>query len=51
MDPDLARIIGRNARKHVESQFSHQVHFERLMQIYAEAIEQAGSVRLRALAP
>jgi glycosyltransferase involved in cell wall biosynthesis len=40
-DPDLARSLGRGARAHVESQYTHQAHFDRLMRVYAEAI--AGS--------
>ena len=36
-DADLARRLGRGARRHVESQFSEQAHFDRIMRIYAEA--------------
>jgi glycosyltransferase involved in cell wall biosynthesis len=41
-DPDLARRLGRGARSHVESQFSHGVHFDRLMRIYDEAVARVG---------
>ena len=41
-DPGLARRLGRNARRRVESEFSHQAHFDRLARVYAQAIAQAG---------
>ena len=37
-DHDLARRLGRNARRHVELEFSHQAHFDRLMRVNAEVI-------------
>jgi glycosyltransferase involved in cell wall biosynthesis len=37
-DPELARRLGRNARRHVETEFSHQAHFDRLMRVYEETI-------------
>jgi glycosyltransferase involved in cell wall biosynthesis len=39
-DPELARRLGANARRVVETQFSRQAHFDRLVPIYAEAIAQ-----------
>ena len=41
-DPDLARRLGHNARRLVESQFSRQAHFDRLAPVYAEAIARRG---------
>jgi len=38
-DRDLARRLGRGAREHVVANFSRQAHFDRLMAIYARAIE------------
>jgi glycosyltransferase involved in cell wall biosynthesis len=46
-DAALARRLGANARKVVESEFSHQAHFDRLMRVYAEAIGEAGAARGR----
>lgn len=48
--PALARRLGANARKRAQSQFSRQAHFDRLLPIYADAIAEAASGRLRALA-
>lgn len=44
-DPDLARRLGRNARKLVESEFGRQAHFDRLVPVYAEAIARRGTPR------
>lgn len=41
-DPDLARRLGHNARRLVESRFSRQAHFDRLAPVYAEAIARRG---------
>jgi len=41
-DADLARRLGRNARRRVESEFGHQAHFDKLVRVYAEAMAQAG---------
>jgi glycosyltransferase involved in cell wall biosynthesis len=40
-DRGLARRIGQRARRHVESQFSHQAHFDRLLGVYGGAIARA----------
>lgn len=40
-DPELARRLGRGARRQVETRFSHQAHFDRLMGVYEQAIAQA----------
>lgn len=59
-DPDLARRLGQGARRRVETQFSHQAHFDRLVRFYEEAIAQASgaaprngrdAVRSRSVAP
>ena len=39
--PELARRLGRNARRYVETQFSGQAHFDRLFSVYEEAIAHA----------
>lgn len=43
-DPELARRLGRGARDHALQLFSHQSHFDRLMRIYQDVLdEQAGT--------
>ena len=39
-DPELARRLGRGARRLVETEYSHQAHFDRLMGIYSEVMAQ-----------
>jgi glycosyltransferase involved in cell wall biosynthesis len=36
-DATLARILGRGARRHVETQYGQPVHFDRMMRIYRDA--------------
>ena len=45
-DRDLARRLGGNARRHVETEFSPRAHFDTLARVYAEAIEQAHATTL-----
>ena len=44
-DRELARRLGRNARMRVQTDFSHQAHFDRLVRIYSEVIAQADANR------
>ena len=44
-DAGLARSLGRNARRHVETQFGRQAHFDRLAQVYAAAIANSNGGR------
>jgi glycosyltransferase involved in cell wall biosynthesis len=44
-DGDLARRLGGNARRLVESEYSRQAHFDRLVPIYEEAIASGGAPR------
>ena len=44
-DRDLARRLGRNARIRVQTEFSDQAHFDRLVRIYSEVIAQADANR------
>jgi glycosyltransferase involved in cell wall biosynthesis len=36
-DADLARRLGRGARRHAASQFSEQAHFDRILRVYGQA--------------
>ncbi len=40
-DADLARRLGRDARRQVETEFSQQAHFDRLLHVYTDAIAHA----------
>lgn len=44
-DPELARRLGRGARAHALQLFSHQSHFDRLMQIYREVLDEPAGAR------
>jgi len=42
-DAELARRLGHAARLHAERHFGHATHFDKLMQVYAEALAEAGA--------
>ena len=42
-DAELARRVGHAARLHAERHFGHAAHFDKLMQVYAEAVAEAGA--------
>jgi len=44
-DADLARRLGRGARRHVETEYGEQAHLRRQMEIYRDAIAARGADR------